>query len=170
MMTNQELGSYLKTIRESLGYSTRDVNKLCNISQSHISLMENGKRRPSPIVLKKLSSLYFIDCDDLYKKAGYDELIEYVTAEDWNDDSKYTKTTNPDGSISYGIPIKNKKDINMNNLHQEVKVLYGENTVNLLDNYSKLNELGKRTADVYVEDLTTILKYTEKKETHEANG
>ena len=53
MMTNKELGKYLKLVRESLGYTTRDINKLCEISQSHISLVENGKRRPSPVVLKK---------------------------------------------------------------------------------------------------------------------
>lgn len=75
-LSNKELGEYLKTIREQLGYSIYDVNKLCDISPSYISLMENGKRRPSPIILKKLSSIYHIDCNDLYKKAGYDELIE----------------------------------------------------------------------------------------------
>ena len=60
-MTNRDLGIYLKSIREALGYSTHDVNKLCEISQSYISLMENGKRKPSPIILKKLSEIYSID-------------------------------------------------------------------------------------------------------------
>ena len=53
-LSNKELGQYLKDIREGLGYSTRDINKLCEISQSYISLIENGKRRPSPIILKNL--------------------------------------------------------------------------------------------------------------------
>lgn len=75
-LSNKELGNYLKTIREQLGYTIYDVNKLCEISPSYISLMENGKRRPSPIILKKLSSIYHINCNDLYEKAGYDELIE----------------------------------------------------------------------------------------------
>ena len=76
MLSNKELGQYLNTIREKLGYSTRDVNKLCKISQSYISLMENGKRKASPIVLKKLSSIYHLDYRDLYKKAGYEYLLE----------------------------------------------------------------------------------------------
>lgn len=76
MLSNKELGHYLNTIREKLGYSTRDVNKLCKISQSYISLMENGKRKASPIVLKKLSSIYHLDYRDLYKKAGYEYLLE----------------------------------------------------------------------------------------------
>ena len=74
--SNKELGQYLKSIRESLGYSIYDVNKLCNISPSYLSLMENGKRRPSAIILKKLSSIYNTDCNILYQKAGYKELIK----------------------------------------------------------------------------------------------
>ena len=69
-LSNKELGEYLKTIREQLGYSIYDINKLCDISPSYISLMENGKRRPSPIILKKISSVYsmaqvIIDYDDV---------------------------------------------------------------------------------------------------------
>lgn len=74
--STQELARYLKTIRESLGYSIYDVNKLCEISPSYLSLMENGKRRPSPIILKKLSSIYHIDYNDLLIKAGFSELTE----------------------------------------------------------------------------------------------
>lgn len=71
-----ELAKYLKNIREALGYSIYDVNKLCEISPSYLSLMENGKRRPSPIILKKISSIYNIDYNDLLSKAGFAELIE----------------------------------------------------------------------------------------------
>ena len=71
-----ELSRYLRNIRESLGYSIYDVNKLCDISPSYLSLMENGKRRPSPIILKKLSSIYHIDYNDLLMKAGFSELLE----------------------------------------------------------------------------------------------
>ena len=71
-----ELAKYLKNIRETLGYSIYDVNKLCEISPSYLSLMENGKRRPSPIILKKLSSIYHIDYNDLLSKAGFIELVE----------------------------------------------------------------------------------------------
>lgn len=71
-----ELAKYLKNIRESLGYSIYDVNKLCEISPSYLSLMENGKRRPSPVILKKLSSIYHIDYNDLLIKAGFSELVE----------------------------------------------------------------------------------------------
>lgn len=114
MMTNKELGSYLKQIRENLGYSTHDINKLCKISQSYISLMENGKRRPSPIILKKLSTLYFIDCNDLYEKAGYDELIEYNIDKNIQPLNKKTETTATVfvyGTIPAGTPLECIEDI-----------------------------------------------------------
>ena len=76
MLSIKELGKYLKNVRESLGYSTYDVNKLCDISQSYLSLMENGKRKPSAIILKKLAPIYSLDYLDLYEKAGYIDLIK----------------------------------------------------------------------------------------------
>lgn len=75
-MTNYELGNYLRKIRESLGYSTYDVNKLCDISPSYLSLLETGKRKPSAVILKKLSPIYNLNYIDLYEKAGYIDLAE----------------------------------------------------------------------------------------------
>lgn len=75
-MSIEELGKYLRTVRESLGYSTYDVNKLCDISPSYLSLMETGKRKPSAIILKKLAPIYCLDYLDLYEKAGYIDLID----------------------------------------------------------------------------------------------
>ena len=95
-MSDKDLGEYLKKIRESLGYSTHDINKLCEISQSYISLMENGKRKPSPIILKKLSDTYFLDFIDLLKRAGYDELIDFY------------KNSGLDKLQETNTPVKNK--------------------------------------------------------------
>ena len=78
-LSTKELGIYLKNVREYLGYSTYDVNKLCKISQSYLSLMENGKRKPSAIILKKLAPIYKLDYLDLYEKAGYIDLINNST-------------------------------------------------------------------------------------------
>lgn len=100
-MSNEELGKYLKSIRESLEYSTHDVNKLCDISQSYISLMENGKRKPSPIILKKLASIYNLDYIDLYEKAGYIDLVE-SNAFPVTDTPKKVPVV---GKISAGLPI-----------------------------------------------------------------
>jgi len=75
-MSNEELGKYLENARKLKGYSTYDVNKLTDISQSYISLIEKGKRKASAVILKTLAPVYGLDYLDLYEKAGYIDLIE----------------------------------------------------------------------------------------------
>lgn len=70
-LSNKELGDFLLKIRTKKDISTYKVHEMCGVSQSYLSLVENGKRRPSPIVLKKLSKVYGIDYLELYKLAGY---------------------------------------------------------------------------------------------------
>lgn len=53
----------------------------------------------------------------------------------------------------------------------EAKQRYGDSFVMLLYNYSKLNDLGKETANQRVEELTEMSKYTEtKKQVNKASG
>lgn len=75
-LSNEELGKLLEAARKQKGYSTYDVNKLTEISQSYISLIEKGKRKASAVILKTLAPVYELDYIDLYKKAGYIDLIE----------------------------------------------------------------------------------------------
>lgn len=75
-LSNLEMGKYLKSLRENLELSTHDVNRLSDISQSYLSLIENGKRKASAIILKNLAKVYNVDYLDLYEKAGYIDLIE----------------------------------------------------------------------------------------------
>ena len=103
-----ELARYLKSIRENLGYSIYEVNKLCQISPSYLSLMENGKRRPSPIILKKLSSIYNIDYNDLLTKAGFSELIE-KKEKSQNNDVRYA---NHNGINTEGLDENDIEEIN----------------------------------------------------------
>lgn len=103
-----ELARYLKSIRENLGYSIYEVNKLCQISPSYLSLIENGKRRPSPIILKKLSSIYNIDYNDLLTKAGFSELIE-KNEKSQNNDFRYA---NHNGINTEGLDENDIEEIN----------------------------------------------------------
>lgn len=75
-MSNEELGKYLENSRKQKGLSTYDVSNLTQISQSYISLIEKGKRKPSAVILKTLAPVYSLDYIDLYEKAGYIDLIE----------------------------------------------------------------------------------------------
>ena len=76
MLSNQELGEYLKNARNLKGLSLREVNKLTDISYSHLNMIENGKRNVTPALLRNLAKLYGLDYIDLYEKAGYIDLIE----------------------------------------------------------------------------------------------
>ena len=72
----KEMGAYLKELRESKGLSTREVYELSKVSNSYLSLVENGHRRASAVVLKKLAPVYGVDYLDLYVKAGYADLVK----------------------------------------------------------------------------------------------
>lgn len=107
-LTNKELGLYLQSLRESFNYSTRDVDNLSKVSQSYISMIENGNRKPSAIVLKKLAPVYKVDYLDLYEKAGYVDLAENIKKQ-----NKATLNTNIPvlGNIPAGIPMEMIEDI-----------------------------------------------------------
>ena len=66
MLSNNELGKYLKDARNAKGLSLREVNKLTDISYSHLNMIENGKRNVTPALLKNLAKLYNLDYIDLY--------------------------------------------------------------------------------------------------------
>lgn len=64
-----ELGEYLRKLRGER--STRQVENYTNVSKSYISLLEQGKRHPSPEVLKKLSTCYGVTYEELMEACGY---------------------------------------------------------------------------------------------------
>lgn len=76
MLSKEELGRYLKSIRDNKDISLREVNKLTGISYTHLNMIENGKRNVTPALLRNLANLYNVNYLDLYEKAGYIDLIE----------------------------------------------------------------------------------------------
>lgn len=76
MLTNEQLGKYLKRIREDRQLTLRQVNYQVDVSYSHLSMIEKGARKALPLTLKKLSKIYNIDYIDLLEKAGYLDLAE----------------------------------------------------------------------------------------------
>lgn len=110
MLTQKELGTYLKELRKSKNLSLRKVDELTDITYSHLNMIENGIRRVTPALLKNLATLYKVDYLDLYEKAGYIDLIE--------DDKKSKIDSKPKGmripvlgSIPAGIPMEMIEDI-----------------------------------------------------------
>lgn len=75
MLSQKDFGLYLAKIRKKRGISLREVNKLKDISYSHLSMIEHGKRNVTPALLRNLADLYNVNYLDLYEKAGYIDLI-----------------------------------------------------------------------------------------------
>ncbi len=72
MVSKQNLGQFLKTIRESKGLSLRAVESASGISNAYLSQLESDKiRQPSPVVLHKLSEVFEVSYARLLSLAGY---------------------------------------------------------------------------------------------------
>lgn len=85
--------------------------------------------------------------------------------------SKYLDV-DPAWLMGYDVPMERAYDP-LQDAKELIKTCYGHLVIDLLDSYSKLNELGKETATQRVDELTEMPKYTEKvekKETNQANG
>lgn len=68
----QKLGDFLKKCREDEKLTLRDVENVTDISNPYLSQLEGNKiKKPSPVVLDKLSKLYKIQYSVLMKLAGY---------------------------------------------------------------------------------------------------
>lgn len=68
------LGRYLKSERNGLKMSLRDVESATNgeVSNAYLSQLENGKiTKPSPHVLYSLSAALNIEYENLMERAGY---------------------------------------------------------------------------------------------------
>lgn len=111
MLTNIELGAYLKESRERKDISLREVEKLTDIGYSHLSMIENGKRNVTPALLKNLSKIYSIDYIDLLEKAGFIDLAEKEKIENNKATSSNSAVVLVYGTIPAGIPMECIEDI-----------------------------------------------------------
>lgn len=104
MLSNKELGLYLKKLRETRNLSLRQVDYRSEISFSHLSMIEHGTRKPTALFLKELARVYNVDYLDLYEKAGYIDLAE-------NERKKPYTRIPVLGKIPAGVPIELIEDI-----------------------------------------------------------
>lgn len=168
ILSNKELGKYLRDIREQLGYSIYDVNKLCDISPSYLSLMENGKRKPSAIILKKIAPIYSLNYLDLYEKAGYIDLIndeKYISADSTPDDIydqlKNIGTMYVSNTDMVKIPILGVVKAGYDYLAQENwigSVDVEKNIVNDGSEYFALKVVGDSMSPVLIQDDIVVIK------------
>ena len=76
-----DIGNYLKEVRNKCHLSLKDVYDHCGVTDSKLSRMERGEGKPlDPAELKKLAQLYGIAVVPIYIMAGYldeSDLSEY---------------------------------------------------------------------------------------------
>ena len=72
MFDHQKLGWFLRSVRERLGFTVRDVHQGTGLSTGHISRTENGagKGPPSLRILKKFADFYGVGTDSLLLISG----------------------------------------------------------------------------------------------------
>lgn len=67
-----ELGVYIKRIRNEKGLSIRKVSELADISHTEVKRIEDGiRKQPSPQVLRSLSAALSTPYEELMAAAGY---------------------------------------------------------------------------------------------------
>ena len=72
----KDLSRLLKSVRQSVSLSLREVEKRTGISNAYLSQLENGRTaNPSPHVLAKLSRVYNVAYPQLMQAAGYPEVL-----------------------------------------------------------------------------------------------
>ena len=69
---SRQLGTMLRTAREELGLSAREVAERSGMADSNVLRLEHGViANPRPETLKSLADVLRLDLNDLYTTAGY---------------------------------------------------------------------------------------------------
>ena len=153
MLSKEELGKCLKQLREIKGLSLREVDKLSNISYTHLNMIENGKRNVTPALLRNLAQLYNVDYLDLYEKAGYIDLIE--------DEKKSKIKTDILGNPVVPLPLVGSVKAGYNYLAQENWIGTIDVETSLVgdgNDYFALKVKGDSMAPVFIEGDIVIIK------------
>ena len=151
MLSKEDLGRYLRQLRELKGLSLREVDRLSDISYTHLNMIENGKRNVTPALLRNLAQLYNVNYLDLYEKAGYIDLIE---------DEKNIKTDILGNPVA-PVPLLGAVKAGYNYLAQENWIGTVDVETSLVGdgkNYFALKVKGDSMAPVFIEDDIVIIK------------
>lgn len=155
MFSKEQLGVYLKSIRNNKELSLREVNKRTGISYTHLNMIENGKRNVTPALLRNLANLYNWDYLDLYEKAGYIDLIE----NEKNETLKKIGATPLSEIDTVKIPVLGTVKAGYNYLAEENIIDYIAFKVNGTDreNYYALNVVGDSMEPLFDDGDTVIV-------------
>jgi transcriptional regulator with XRE-family HTH domain len=80
-MKKKTLGSMLKDRREFLRLTQRELAAKLGVKASHVAYLENGRRRPSLSLLRRLSTVMGLDSETIFLLA-HPEARELITPRD----------------------------------------------------------------------------------------
>ena len=137
------LGDIILNYRNSFKpkMSQRDFGKKCGLSHTYISALEkNIDPRTGKPISPTLDTIKFVSNG---LDISIDELLKML-----------------DGEQEFKVKEKAPR---FDDYEEETLERYGSDSMNLLNNYFKLNDLGKQKANDNIKDLTKIREYTDKK-------
>jgi transcriptional regulator with XRE-family HTH domain len=71
-MTNSDLGTRLREVRETGGHSLREMERRSGLNSGYLSQLEQGKiSHPGPPILRKVAEAYGVRMEELLAWAGY---------------------------------------------------------------------------------------------------
>lgn len=81
LLTNEELGELIKTMRQSRGLSQKELAELINQSKSTVAMYESGQRRPSKKAQEALADTFNVGLSSLlFTQPTIDDIDEYLDA------------------------------------------------------------------------------------------
>src|SRR5258707_1429627 len=80
-MKKETLGQVLKQRREAYALTQRELARKLGVKASHVAYLENGRRRPSLSLLRRLSTVMGLDSETIFLLA-HPEARELITPRD----------------------------------------------------------------------------------------
>lgn len=165
-MENKTLASVVKSAREKLGISQRELSRRTGIDNNTVAKIEKGERKkPNILSLRKMALVLELDSKELIELAGYSEEEYAVVSNKAINSIDYDKSMELIDKISDGLKydlfarktimeyIKNKEYINL----EKYKTLKPTEK-------KKIDEIFKGYLEDYresVKEIETILKNVE---------
>lgn len=146
----------IRTIRKKRGLTQKQLATLCEMSEAQISQYEIGYRTPRYKTICKLAKALNVSTVDFFlndaeiKKIG--KTIDIAEKEFCLDTTRYLMDLNKEKHFVSNLGIID------DTLPEDVQKAF----VKLLDNFSKLNQNGRKKLFERLEELLEMPKYTEK--------
>lgn len=161
------IGERIKMARNRAGLTQKELGERMGVSGTMIAMYETDSRNPKVETIRKIAEALDIPTFELNTGLRFGSELEKIFYE-ISEEKQISLDFVIDVFLSfdvhdpkYGI-LDNKFDLTKENILQIVEMELSEVNDNrkLIDNYNKLNGVGKKEAIKRIEELTYIDKYT----------